>query len=383
MDQFKRRSPLDLELPLILDKHMEMTDVGSCSLCSSLHSHDAAETFKQRFNTYCCSLLDDLDTTNLVFAGGAVLKCLMKKPADLADLGFDDEELEVIALSDFEGSPEYEGDIDIFIVGLTAEEAKAKVEEVGTCMRRNGSRISKPDILAVRSQYCITFVRGFPARHVQIILHAYRSPLEVVSHFDIDACCVLYDGQDVFCNTRGRRALNYRVNIADTHMRGRTYEKRLLKYSKRGFGLVVPGFDPERQNPELTNATEYFWEKEQVAFRDSRGVLVRINGLAKLLVMSNAQKGTLPSTVQGGTTIVAGQEIETESAETLESGAALARTGREATDGTYLGVIYDSAVRLPFAPGYRRATKIRNFLMSNLQREGKLDEARCVRRRRA
>ena len=48
-------------------------------------------------------------------------------------------------------SPQYEGDIDIFIVGLTAEEAVQKLEQIGTEMRRNAHRLGKTLMLVAGS----------------------------------------------------------------------------------------------------------------------------------------------------------------------------------------------------------------------------------------
>ena len=42
----------------------------------------------------------------------------------------------------------------------------------------------------IRSKHCITLVRGWPHRNVQVILRLYRSKGEVLIGFDIDACAV-------------------------------------------------------------------------------------------------------------------------------------------------------------------------------------------------
>jgi hypothetical protein len=63
--------------------------------------------------------------------------------------------------------------------------------------------------------------------------------------FDLDCVGVGYDGNNVWALPRARRAINYRLNIADpTRQTFRTtsYEYRLWKYSKRGFAVGIPGF---------------------------------------------------------------------------------------------------------------------------------------------
>lgn len=75
--------------------------------------------------------------------------------------------------------------------------------------------------------------------------------------FDIDSCCIGYDGQQVWCLPRCRRAINTAMNLVDVDRQSTTYEIRLFKYvgkylyilpiyryAKRGFRVGVPGYDP-------------------------------------------------------------------------------------------------------------------------------------------
>jgi hypothetical protein len=48
-----------------------------------------------------------------------------------------------------------------------------------------------------------------------VILRLYKSPAEVLLGFDIDSCCVGYDGTDVWCQERFRRALTKRYNLVN------------------------------------------------------------------------------------------------------------------------------------------------------------------------
>ena len=65
-------------------------------------------------------------------------------------------------------------------------------------------------------------------------------------YFDIDACQLAYDGRTVLATHAARRALATGVNVADATKRSASYEQRLHKYARRGFGVVVPGLDPTR-----------------------------------------------------------------------------------------------------------------------------------------
>jgi len=71
--------------------------------------------------------------------------------------------------------------------------------------------------------------------------------------FDIDSCTFGYDGERVWTLPRGRRALNKRYNLIDLSRRSLTYEYRLQKYSKRGFRVMVPGYQPDRVAEGLFN----------------------------------------------------------------------------------------------------------------------------------
>ena len=61
-------------------------------------------------------------------------------------------------------------DIDMFIYGLTEEEAVKKVEEILSCICKN----TKDTGHLVVSQHSITLLGVYPFRHVQIVLRLYR-----------------------------------------------------------------------------------------------------------------------------------------------------------------------------------------------------------------
>jgi hypothetical protein len=92
--------------------------------------------------------------------------------------------------------------------------------------------------------------------------------------FDLDACCVAYEGRSaidgrshVWALPRARRALNLRANIVDPERQSLTFESRLFKYSQRGFAVGVPGWDSRR-----LSGTMFMKRPNQV------------HGLAKLLL---------------------------------------------------------------------------------------------------
>jgi len=107
----------------------------------------------------------------------------------------------------------------------------------------------------IRTNRALTILCSYPFRHVQIILRLYKSPGEVLLGFDIDSCCVGYDGDDLWCMERFRRAITKRYNLVNVSRRSTTYEQRLFKYSKRGFAVAVPNLDKSRVNPVIFNHT--------------------------------------------------------------------------------------------------------------------------------
>ena len=67
----------------------------------------------------------------------------------------------------------------------------------------------------MKTEHAVTFVQGYPKRHIQVVLRLYSSPAEVLLGFDLDASCVGYDGSDVWLLPRAIRAINLRTNTVD------------------------------------------------------------------------------------------------------------------------------------------------------------------------
>jgi len=136
-----------------------------------------------------------------------------------------------------------ESDVDLFLVGLDADEARSKIRHIHAILARNwGAR----KLSIVRTKHAITFVAPWPFRRVQVVLRLYKSAAEVLMGFDLDSCCACYDGSKVHCLPRWRRAVNSGVNLADPGRRSASYERRLWKYALRGFAVAVPAYDPRR-----------------------------------------------------------------------------------------------------------------------------------------
>eukprot|EP01128_Nolandella_sp_AFSM9_P004727 TRINITY_DN2170_c0_g2_i1.p1 TRINITY_DN2170_c0_g2~~TRINITY_DN2170_c0_g2_i1.p1 ORF type:complete len:809 (-),score=217.66 TRINITY_DN2170_c0_g2_i1:6-2393(-) len=180
-------------------------------------------TFLTRFAEFTQGVFKGLDWTNVFVAGGAVLGA-----ATSDDTGY------------------RSSDIDMFLYGIRDEkEANEKLRSIYQTVVANTNG-GNGDV--IRTHRAITILNAFPYRHVQIILRLYKSPAEVLMGFDIDSCCIGYDGTDVYCMERFRRALTKRFNLVNISRRSLTYESRLYKYSKRGFAVAVPNLDKSRIN---------------------------------------------------------------------------------------------------------------------------------------
>ena len=141
-------------------------------------------------------------------------------------------------------------DIDLFLYGLTKKEAVEKIRHIHDAIVRNSRR---PPIVVVNG-YCTTFYREFPNRSVQVISRLYKSRSEILMGFDIDSCCVGYDGEKVLCPPRTVRAFNTRCNVVDMSRRSLSYEARLFKYAKRDFAVLVPNILRSEIDPGVFDA---------------------------------------------------------------------------------------------------------------------------------
>jgi hypothetical protein len=159
------------------------------------------------------------------------------------------------------------GDLDLFLYACDEQEAEKKIIELYNLFKENLKRehqekyyshpsliqpyeknineaeFDETDICIIRSKTAVTFHFRYPIRPIQVILRIYKSPSEILMGFDLDSCCVGYDGAVVWCLPRFRRAIKTHMNLVDTSRQSTTYELRLYKYAKRGFRVGVPGFD--------------------------------------------------------------------------------------------------------------------------------------------
>ncbi len=186
--------------------------------------------------------IQDLDFTDICIAGGAVLKTLLRQ----GNVGKIRQDLEKTKKWRGKDKP---SDIDFFLTTKDPERAKAAIDRILTFFRSEHS--TDPFL---RSKDAISFAAGStrPSEvKIQIILRLYNSVSQVISGFDVDSCCVAYDGRQLYAMPRFIRALRCGYNLADPDRQSTSYHARLYKYLKRGFAIAIPGYDESRVVPTL------------------------------------------------------------------------------------------------------------------------------------
>lgn len=197
--------------------------------------------FRKNYGQY----FSHVNFSNILIAGGCVSKTLLQSG--------------------------WENDVDIFLYGLTVEQANAKIEElIGQIYksyqtnkineylakaREEGKDIKQinqeelnvllsdeVDIMNVRNKNCLS-LNFYGSIKIQIIFRLYKSISEILHGFDLGSSAIGYDGQEIYFTSLGKFAYEYLANIVDTTRRSTTYEVRLIKYFNRGFQIILPYFN--------------------------------------------------------------------------------------------------------------------------------------------
>ncbi|KAL5114283.1 hypothetical protein ACEQ8H_007852 [Pleosporales sp. CAS-2024a] len=253
-----KESEAERECYLMPLKKAERKPAGTPAVVQSL------KEFQTNFQLFSESSLVDMDWSNVVVAGSAVVTSLLPVP--------EEHGASKRALREYyhqKLAPA--SDVDLFLYDLTEEQAVEKIKQIE-------QRIKDSILIettTIRTKNAITIASQYPTRHVQIVLRIYRSISEILTGFDVDCSCAAYDGSQVYASPRALTAYMTQINTIDLTRRSPSYENRLSKYSKRGFEIHWPLLNRSRIDPTL--------------FERSFG---RTLGLARLLVLENLPKNT-------------------------------------------------------------------------------------------
>ncbi|KAI9367560.1 hypothetical protein BJX61DRAFT_551360 [Aspergillus egyptiacus] len=220
--------------------------------------------FQAHFNIFSESSLSELDWNNVVAAGSAVSTCILPVPAE-----YNDSKRGLRQFYHEKFAPA--SDVDLFLYGLTEEEAIEKIKQIERCIRDS----ILTEISVIRTKHAITIVSQYPTRHVQIVLRRYASVAEILTGFDVDCSCAAYDGSQVYLAPRAVGAYITQINQVDLTRRSPSYENRLSKYSHRGFEVLWPDLDRSRIDPSIFERS-----------------FTRTVGLARLLVLEKLPKSS-------------------------------------------------------------------------------------------
>ena len=175
--------------------------------------------FNTRWEEIAGETLRGLDWNHVFAAGGSVLSCLV----------------DARTRKHFSN-----GDIDLFIHGLDPIAATAKLIQILNLVAAN---TGCTDIVV--TPHSVTILGLVPNPPIQVVLRCYSCPAEILAGFDIDCCCVGFDGRSAYLTPRSSHSLRTNLNVIDLSRRSTTYESRLLKYAARGFGIAVPGLSQD------------------------------------------------------------------------------------------------------------------------------------------
>ncbi|KAM7224255.1 hypothetical protein V8F06_000036 [Rhypophila decipiens] len=196
--------------------------------------------FQRNFNVFSESSLVELNWDNVVAAGSSVVNCLLPVP--------EEHNRTKRSLREFYHEKFCPAsDVDLFLYGLTEEQALDKIKEIETSVRD----AILTETTTVRTKHAITICSQYPTRHIQIVLRIYKSVSEIMTGFDIDCSGAAFDGKQVYCTPRALESYMTQINRIDLSRRSPSYENRLSKYSHRGFEVYWPDLDRTRIDPTI------------------------------------------------------------------------------------------------------------------------------------
>eukprot|EP01119_Soliformovum_irregulare_P006221 TRINITY_DN1802_c1_g1_i1.p2 TRINITY_DN1802_c1_g1~~TRINITY_DN1802_c1_g1_i1.p2 ORF type:complete len:471 (-),score=181.89 TRINITY_DN1802_c1_g1_i1:54-1466(-) len=222
--QFQPLDSDEISLPMLL-KNSRISDSEISGKSAIVDQEKFQRNFGELMGHLSC-----IDWSNVFVAGGAVLGSLL--------------EIQVENQVEFSTS-----DVDVFFYGLDVSGAANKLAQI------LGNLSSQAPMVTFRSKHAVTVSYGYPKRNLQFILRNYLSAAEILQGFDIDSCAIGFDGKNVWAAPRAVRAITKRYNLVNLTRRSPTYEYRLFKYSKRGFGVMIPRLDGTRINPIVYTKT--------------------------------------------------------------------------------------------------------------------------------
>ena len=184
----------------------------------SAHCISSKEEFVERFDKLTQSILNFIDWNNVVVAGGLVNHAISTAP--LTDLN------------------SISSDIDIFMYGVNEMQAQKLMNQIYESLKD-----IVPTNKCVKTNKTITIILPMPYRHIQLVTKLFNSVGDILNEFDLGCSKVAFDGKNVWTTIDGHFSLVNNTNVYSPYNNNSAYESRLVKYSHRGYRVMVPFFD--------------------------------------------------------------------------------------------------------------------------------------------
>jgi hypothetical protein len=152
-------------------------------------------------------------------------------------------------------------DVDLFLVGLKEDAARAKIQEIAQGLHQVFV-VSQPGGLHRRlhiheTRKSITLgVRDWRSPEgtyyrVQIIKRLYSTVSEVLHGFDLGSCSVAWTGKQIVLTDKAKFTYETGINLVDLRLRRAAFERRLCKYFRRGYSIGFPNMNMDAVYAEI------------------------------------------------------------------------------------------------------------------------------------
>lgn len=259
---FKKRTEDEKEQLYMLHKYAESPDNGSPIV--------SFDKFIKKWKLFTKNALDGMEWDNIFCAGGSIVSCLSS--SNMID----------------------GNDIDLFLYDIKDKNhAENIINKIYNTIFEN-LRDDERNIKILKTSKAITIILPWPFKSIQIILRWFKSPAEIILGFDVDSCCVGFDGKNVYASDRFKRAMTKRYNLFNKTRISPIYEKRIYKYALRGFSLIIPLKDKKKYCKivkKLTKNKEFDYFSFKPYFLNTRDEVL---SLIKLIWYDNLLKINIP-----------------------------------------------------------------------------------------
>ena len=140
------------------------------------------------------------------------------------------------------------GDVDMFLYACNDETAVNIIKDFIDWKKYVDKETYGYDKYITRTKNAVTLriqyrkLEGMIKNSIdfQFVLRLYKTPSEILHGFDVDCCCIGYDGKDIWMTERAYQSITNGYNTVNFDRLSPSYEYRLAKYGTRGMAVKVP-----------------------------------------------------------------------------------------------------------------------------------------------